>query len=338
MVQKIGQVTPGGGTLLQDAGYSYYYQHKDWLGSARLSSTANATHNSVVGDYAYAPYGEKYDIFGSTAQNQTMFTGDTQDVLAGMYDTPNRELQGAQQGRWLSPDPAGSGWNQYAYSTNPNSGIDPSGLVTVNPSWYLAFEEGAGGFQSLSYTDQVTGIPSASGTVGADSGSSATSSSSSSSSSPPSLCYCTDDITSGALVGTSVPLQNLDLPSSNPWLFTFEPPPLIYNPSDPLSSQAVFNQLGAMAGADEDFLLIGASPYALAATGGACAAGGTGCVAGSLVVVTLVNDFYLAVNGELEEQPANAPLTIRHDPGAEPEPPSQNPGTSAPFQGPPTPP
>ena len=31
-------------------------------------------------------------------------------------------------GRWLSPDPAGAGWNLYAYSTNPNSSVDPSGL------------------------------------------------------------------------------------------------------------------------------------------------------------------------------------------------------------------
>jgi hypothetical protein len=32
-------------------------------------------------------------------------------------------------GRWLSPDPAGVGWNQYAYTTNPNSFIDPIGLA-----------------------------------------------------------------------------------------------------------------------------------------------------------------------------------------------------------------
>ena len=81
-----------------------------------------------MGHPPFAPYGEVYDIFGSTAQNQINFTGLTQDVFAGMYDTPNRELQGAQQGRWLSPDPAGAGWNQYAYATNPNSFTDPSGL------------------------------------------------------------------------------------------------------------------------------------------------------------------------------------------------------------------
>ena len=107
-----------------------YIMHKDWLGNARLVSDLATT---VIGDYAFAPYGEKYDIFGSTSQNETMFIGLTQDVLAGVYDTPNRELQGSQQGRWLSPDPAGSGWNQYAYATNPNSFVDPSGLQLCAP-------------------------------------------------------------------------------------------------------------------------------------------------------------------------------------------------------------
>jgi hypothetical protein len=46
-----------------------------------------------------------------------------------MWDTPNREL--SVVGRWLSPDPAGVGWNQYAYPTNPNSSIDPTGLYCV---------------------------------------------------------------------------------------------------------------------------------------------------------------------------------------------------------------
>jgi RHS repeat-associated protein len=119
---------PGGGGLLNMASGNFY-MHKDWLGNARIVSSVPSTGNgSVSTDRAYAPYGEIYDIFGSTAQNEAMFTGDTQDILAGMYDTPNRELQGSQQGRWLSPDPARSGWNQYAYATNPNSFVDPSGL------------------------------------------------------------------------------------------------------------------------------------------------------------------------------------------------------------------
>jgi hypothetical protein len=70
------------------------------------------------------------------------------------FDTPNRELS-ANQGRWLSPDPAGTGWNQYGYPTNPNSNIDPSGLQ-VNPGLGFmvqpdanAVYEGFGEFETL---------------------------------------------------------------------------------------------------------------------------------------------------------------------------------------------
>ena len=129
---------PGGGTMLNQSGTNYY-MHKDWLGNARVVSTVPTSGNGVVTtDRAFAPYGEIYDIFGSTNQNFDMFTGLTQDVLAGMYDTPNRELQGAQQGRWLSPDPAGAGWNQYAYVTNPNSEIDPTGLLCAGAAAYAS--------------------------------------------------------------------------------------------------------------------------------------------------------------------------------------------------------
>jgi RHS repeat-associated protein len=117
---------PGGGSVLYNG--NIYFMHKDWLGSARILSLVSST-SSVLSDRAFAPYGEVYDIFGGTTQRETMFGGGlTQDIVAGMYDTPNRELQGSQQGRWLSPDPSGSRWNQYAYPTNPNSRIDPLGL------------------------------------------------------------------------------------------------------------------------------------------------------------------------------------------------------------------
>jgi len=123
--------SPGGGAVLETGNDgSLYYMHKDWLGNARIVSSL--TGHTIISDSAYAAYGERYDIFGSTAQNQIMFGGGlTQDVLAGIYDTPNRELQGAQQGRWLSPDPAGSGWNQYAYANNPLRYVDPLGLWCV---------------------------------------------------------------------------------------------------------------------------------------------------------------------------------------------------------------
>jgi RHS repeat-associated protein len=120
---------PGGGTLYQLPSAAYYYQHKDWLGSSRLSSEVVSL--TIEMDRAFAPYGETYQNFGAT--DEVNFTGDTQDIAAGMYDTPNRELAGSNQGRWLSPDPAGFGWNQYAYPSNPNSSIDPLGLFMLPP-------------------------------------------------------------------------------------------------------------------------------------------------------------------------------------------------------------
>jgi RHS repeat-associated protein len=119
--------TPGGGTeLIFGSGSSNYYMHKDWLGNARIISSTNA--HTVSADMAFAPYGEIYDQFGLTGTAYQMFTGDTQDIVSQMMDTPNREYNSGAQGRWLSPDPAGSGWNLYAYSTNPNSDVDPLGL------------------------------------------------------------------------------------------------------------------------------------------------------------------------------------------------------------------
>jgi len=116
---------PGGGTLYNSTACPTCWMHKDWVGNARLVSRGT----TVETDRAYAPYGEVFDVFGGTNQPWTMFGGgSTQDILAGMYDTPNRELP-AIQSRFLSPDPAGFGWNQYAYPTNPNSEVDPSGLI-----------------------------------------------------------------------------------------------------------------------------------------------------------------------------------------------------------------
>jgi RHS repeat-associated protein len=122
---------PGGSTVEANGNAaSFYYMHKDWLGNARISQTIITP--SVVSDQAYAPYGEVYNKLATGAGVPAqMFTGDTQDILTGIFDTPNRELV-ASQGRWLSPDPAGTGWNQYAYVADmPLNHIDPSGLFCI---------------------------------------------------------------------------------------------------------------------------------------------------------------------------------------------------------------
>jgi hypothetical protein len=132
---------------------NFDYLHKDWIGNSRIVS--NISNNTVVADQAYTPYGEIYNIFGANNGQYQVF-GDTIADLAPstttpiMWDTPNREL--SYTGRWLSPDPAGVGWNQYAYPTNPNSFSDPSGLTPggrTGPTCLIArpFDANGGGAQ-----------------------------------------------------------------------------------------------------------------------------------------------------------------------------------------------
>ena len=108
-----------------------YWRHADWLGSSRIASTATQT---VYYDGAYAPFGENYVETGNTDRS---FTGQTQDTTYGLYDFLFRK-QSPVQGRWLRPDPLGTGavditnpqtWNRYAYLFNsPLNATDPLGL------------------------------------------------------------------------------------------------------------------------------------------------------------------------------------------------------------------
>jgi RHS repeat-associated protein len=117
---------PGGVKAVSNGGVKF--MHGDWLGSARLVSSRG--NRAAYADRAFAPYGEVYGNVG--AVDAVNFTGDLQDMVAGTYDTPNRELN-PSQGRWISPDPAHSGWNAYAYTSNPLVAVDPSGLDDLSP-------------------------------------------------------------------------------------------------------------------------------------------------------------------------------------------------------------
>jgi RHS repeat-associated protein len=125
---------PGIGTLDQTSATAGHLLRSDWLGTSRFATNLDGT---KFYDRAFAPYGEIYlEELGGTSTPE-VFTGDTQDTFAGLFDTPARELHPVQ-GRWISPDPAHSGVNAYAYSTNPLGMIDPSGLdpdppLSVNP-------------------------------------------------------------------------------------------------------------------------------------------------------------------------------------------------------------
>lgn len=100
------------------------YAHNDWLGNARVVSSFG---RSVLADKAYTPYGEIFAKFGSSNSQYDVFAGIAGNFNNGVqWDAVAREL--AVFSRWLSPDPAGQGWNQYAYESNPNSVNDPLGL------------------------------------------------------------------------------------------------------------------------------------------------------------------------------------------------------------------
>jgi hypothetical protein len=115
---------PGAGIV----GDSTAFIHQDWMGNVRLGHTISTSR--VTFDQALTPYGEIYATSGTASYGENNFTGDVQSIVSGtsgLWDTPNREL-GTVPARWLSPDPAQSGWNPYAYVTNPNTNSDPSGL------------------------------------------------------------------------------------------------------------------------------------------------------------------------------------------------------------------
>ena len=107
-----------------------YVFHKDWLDSSRVGSSVPATGNGTMAyDRAFAPYGEvyaNYNLPDHRCSREIRLV-----LVTGLYDTPNRELA-QNQGRWMSPDPAGQGWNLYAYPTDPNRFTDPSGLDCVS--------------------------------------------------------------------------------------------------------------------------------------------------------------------------------------------------------------
>jgi RHS repeat-associated protein len=147
--------SPGRGTFV--ASGTNVFLHQDWLGNDRIVSAV--TGHTVSADRAYAPYGEQYNTFGSTNPIFGMFAGLTGDFDSGvLFDTPNRELA-QYQGRWFSPDPAGAGWNAYAYASDPLSSIDPTGLQAAcaqypcpTPGLWWENEEAQGGGEFADYS------------------------------------------------------------------------------------------------------------------------------------------------------------------------------------------
>lgn len=127
LIKSVG----GGGT-----GYSL----TDWLGSWR--AFYSYTGGGYGGSGAHAPFGEFYGStgypgpFAGVGELGWGLEGDGRSTNT-TYWFPERQYR-SSQGRWLTPDPAGTdavdptnpqSWNKYAYVLNhPMSAIDPQGL------------------------------------------------------------------------------------------------------------------------------------------------------------------------------------------------------------------
>jgi RHS repeat-associated protein len=131
---------PGGGVASYAGGVLQNYNHADWLGTTRFSSSPSRT---LTSDWAVAPYAEHYVANGPGPNAINLFTGTSQSIAVDLYDTQFREYD-STQGRWISPDPAGVAaanpsdpqtWNRYAYVGNrPLQNTDPLGLDDQNCS------------------------------------------------------------------------------------------------------------------------------------------------------------------------------------------------------------
>jgi RHS repeat-associated protein len=170
-----GMVPLLGGATAMYTPSSLSYIHADWLGSGRLV-TDSAT-RTMISDSAYAPFGEQYAGVGSSLYN---FTGMQQWTVPGIDDFLFRRYSPVQ-GRWISPDPAGSAavditnpqtWNRYAYvGDNPLSSIDPLGLEctvviggvtqtpgTVDVSGETSFANSVNGILAFPFSGEQTPI------------------------------------------------------------------------------------------------------------------------------------------------------------------------------------
>lgn len=123
-------LTSGASAIYNSSGLAYY-RHADHLGSSRFASTPTQT---MYSDTAYSAFGEPYAQSGTA---DVSFTGQDQDTVPGVNDFLFRKYSPAQ-GRWTSPDPAGTAsvsltdpqsFNRYVYVRNrPLFLKDPSGL------------------------------------------------------------------------------------------------------------------------------------------------------------------------------------------------------------------
>ena len=134
---------PGGGQAIFGSTGLLQYRHPNWQGSQVLLSTPSGSPNPSFGG-AFTAFGEKYAIYpgGDNGYFAGMLGVADAGAIPDAYQATAR-LYHQDEGRWVSPDPAGLGavdlsnpqtMNRYAYvANNPLNFTDPSGLYGYCP-------------------------------------------------------------------------------------------------------------------------------------------------------------------------------------------------------------
>lgn len=143
-VWAYGEIYAGGRHLATYSNGTTNFFHADWLGTKRVMTGTNGAVSETCTGFAFG------DGVTCTGTNWTFngFTDDIHDPETNLEHTLFRQYSGTQ-GRWLIPDPAGTGsadpsnpqtWNRYAYvMNNAVNAVDPLGLDD-----FSGWEEGYG--------------------------------------------------------------------------------------------------------------------------------------------------------------------------------------------------
>jgi RHS repeat-associated protein len=131
----------------------FYFDYQDQVGSTRMMTQYTNTGSTVVETCPDLPFGDWASCSG-TMPGKDWFRFADFLVDADQEAVSQTRRLSTVQGRWSSPDPAGLAamdltnpqtLNLYSYvMNNPLSNIDPTGLVTINPNWYMGFGGGGG--------------------------------------------------------------------------------------------------------------------------------------------------------------------------------------------------
>jgi len=149
---------PGGSFALTSGASTFYYMHSDWLKTIRDASTIPASGSGTIFyDRSFAPYSQMYGNNGTAGTGSQFFTGDTH-LSSGLFDTPNRELA-QNQGRWLTPDPAHAGWNQYAYVGRSAADGDAEAANLAWEAVYRELQNIAAGYLKHEYNTRRCRLP-----------------------------------------------------------------------------------------------------------------------------------------------------------------------------------